>query len=181
MKKLFSYLMAFTTLWVPIWGAVVEPIEHPAIEEVLNQLPHKGFLVRGGNNSIILKVSEEYLDKLFPILVEIYGNEGLVKGSATVGAHVSVNRPSIGEPILGNIPELNQVFEFTPIRLSTVVPDLDPKWERVWILEISAPELEALRVSNGLSPRLGNTDNEFHITIATKLREDLISQVNPLN
>ena len=87
-----------------------------------------------------------------------------------MGAHVSVIRPSIGEPAFWGISELNNTFEFSPLRLGTVVPDLDPKWERVWILEIHSPALEDLRLSYGLSPRVGNTDNAFHITIATKLR-----------
>jgi hypothetical protein len=95
-----------------------------------------------------------------------------VTGSSLVGAHASVIRPSIGEPVFWNIPELGSVFEFTPLRLGTVVPDLDPKWERVWLLEIHSEALEELRVAYGLSPRVGNTDNEFHITIATKLKED---------
>lgn len=172
MNKIFICLIALNAVCASIWSAEVEPVDNPAVTEVLDQLPHKGFLVRGANNSTVLKVSEEYLDKLFPVLVEMYGREGMTKGSSVIGAHVSVNRPSIGEEPLGDIPEFNTVFEFTPIRLVTVVPDLDPKWERVWIVEVHAPELEALRVANGLSPTVGNTGNEFHITIATKLRAD---------
>ncbi len=171
MGKIVTCLMAFVILSAPMMAAEVEVIDNQAVTELLDQLPHKGFLTRGGNGSTVLKVSEEYIDKIFPYIQEMYGSEGLVKGSSVVGAHVSVNRPSIGEERLGEIPELNQVFEFKPTRFGTLVPDLDPKWERVWIIEVSAPELEALRVENGLSPKIGNTDNELHITIATKLKE----------
>ena len=144
---------------------------------ILKFLPFsKNFLMKASscsgkdNGFIYLKVSDEYLDKLFVILSEIYG-ENLTKGSSLVGAHVSVIRPSIGEPVFKDIPELNEPFEFEPLYLGTVVPNLDPKWERVWILVIHSSSLENLRTSYGLSPRVGNSDNEFHITIATKLRE----------
>ena len=171
MKQLLSTLiLAFSSLYLPLLSGTIEPIEHPGITAVLNELSHHGVLMqRERDGFIYLKVSEEYLDKLFVILQEIYGDD-LIKGSSLVGAHVSVIRPSIGEPAFWGISELNNTFEFSPLRLGTVVPDLDPKWERVWILEIHSPALEDLRLSYGLSPRVGNTDNAFHITIATKLR-----------
>ena len=172
MKKLILMFLTVSSIIGSLSAAEVEPIEHPAIAEILQELPHEGILMqRESDGFIYLKVSEEYLDSLFPILQEIYGDEGLVKGSSRVGAHCSVIRPAIGEPVFWDIAELGQTFDFTPIRLCTVVPDLDPKWERVWILEISAQSLEDLRVSYGLSPRVGNTDNEFHITIGTKLKQ----------
>ncbi len=173
MKKLILALLSVTSLFGTLATAgEVEVIEHPAISEILQELPHQGILMqRERDGFIYLKVSEEYLDKFFPLLQEIYGEEGVVKGSSSVGAHCSVIRPNIGEPVFRDIPELNQVFDFVPLRLVTVVPDLDPKWERVWLIEISAQSLEDLRVSYGLSPRVGNTDNEFHITIGTKLKD----------
>lgn len=174
MKKIFAALMSLcSVMCMPLCGGEIERIDHPAITEILNELPHYGVLrQRETDGFIYLKVSEEYLDKLFEVLKEIYGDDvDLKKGSSLVGAHASVIRPAIGEPTFWNIPELNKTFEFSPMGLGTVVPDLDPKWERVWILEVSSPALEALRVSYGLSPRVGNTDNEFHITIVTKLRK----------
>lgn len=172
MKQLLSALiLACYALCLPLYSGNVEPIDHPAITEILNELPHYGVLKqRDGDGFIYLKVSEEYLDRLFTVIQEIFGDE-LVKGSSLVGAHVSVIRPNIGEPVFWNIAELDSTFDFIPLRMGTVVPDLDPKWERVWILEIHSQALEDLRVSYGLSPRVGNSDNEFHITIATKLRE----------
>lgn len=171
MRKIFTaLLLASSAFCLPLSGGVVEWTEHPAIAEILSELPHHGILMQGENGSIYLKVSEEYLDKLFVVVQEIYGDDGLVKGSAVIGAHVSVIRPSIGEPFFWNIPELGHCFEFTPMGFGTVVPDLDPKWERVWIVEVHSQALEDLRVAYGLGPRLGNTDNNFHITIGTKLR-----------
>ena len=173
MKYLFTALiLPFSVFIMPLCSEPIEPIEHPALTEILNELPHYGVLAqRERDGFIYLKVSEEYLDKLFIVLQEIYG-DSLVKGSSLVGAHISVIRPSIGEPAFWNIPELDNRFEFIPLRLGTVVPNLDPKWERVWLLEVHSQALEELRLSYGLSPQVGNTDNEFHITIATKLKEN---------
>lgn len=173
MKKYISTVItAFALLSSSAWSAEVEVLDHPEIPTILQELPHYGVLTqREKDGAIYLKVSEEYLDKLFCIITEMYG-ENLDKGSSVIGAHVSVIRPSIGEPVFRNIPELNQTFDFEPLFLGTVVPNLDPKWERVWILVIRADSLENLRTSYGLSPRVGDSDNEFHITIATKLREN---------
>jgi Swiss Army Knife, 2H phosphoesterase domain len=185
-NSVFSTLIAgCSALTMPLFGATAKPvphpadtkveyIEHPAIAKILKELPHHGVLTqRESDGAIYLKVSEDYLNKLFPVIQEIYADSDLVKGSSSVGAHISVVRPSLGEPVLRNIPELNGTIDFTPVRLGTVVPDLDPKWERVWILEVHAQALEDLRLSYGLSPGVGGTDNKFHITIATKLRKDL--------
>ena len=171
MKIVSIVLAACAILFTSLWSAQVEMIEHPDIPVILQELSHQGVLKqRDSDGFIYLKVSDEYLDRLFVCLTEIYG-EDLVKGSSLVGAHVSVIRPSIGEPVFRNIPELNQSFEFEPLFMGTVVPDLDPKWERVWILTIHSDALENLRISYGLNPRIGNSDNEFHITIATKLKK----------
>lgn len=173
MKKVFaSLLLASSILCLPLSGAIVEPIEHPAFTEALNGLPQYGVLTRHNNGSVYLKVSEEYLDKLFAVLQEIYGTDGLVKGSASIGAHVSVIRTSIGEPFFENFPEIGDTVEFSIIGVGSVVPDLDPKWERVWLVDLEAPALKALRESYGLSPYVGNTDNGFHISFATKLRSE---------
>ena len=53
--------------------------------------------------------------------------------------------------------------------LATVKPDHDIKWERVWLLVVESLELENLRESYGLTPRLHDNQHDFHITVAVKL------------
>lgn len=163
------YITGFALIFSDLSSKPIEIFENERMTEIMEELPHYGKLMqREKDGFIYLKISEEYLDKLFPILEEIVG-EKLVKGSSLVGAHVSVIRPAIGEPALWNIPELGSIIEFEPISLATVEPDFDVKWERVWLLTIRSKGLENLRTSYGLTPLMfGN--HEFHISIGTKKR-----------
>lgn len=72
------------------------------------------------------------------------------------------------------IKELGQEFTFTVIELRTVKLNKDNKIKKLWLLAVDAPELEKLRESYGLSPRLKGHD--FHITIGTQVPGK--SQVN---
>src|ERR1700722_1285275 len=116
MKKYISTVITVLALFSSSTSAAeVEVIDHPEIPAILQELPRHGVLMqRERDGFIYLKVSDEFLDKLFTVLTEIYG-ENLVKGSSLVGAHASVIRPSIGEPVFRDIPELNQTFDFEPL------------------------------------------------------------------
>lgn len=65
------------------------------------------------------------------------------------------------------IKELGQEYTFNIIELRTVKLNKDNKVKKLWLLAVSAPELEQLRVSYGLSPLL--KDHDFHITIGTQI------------
>lgn len=147
----------------------VEVISNIKIDNILKDLPREGTLIKGLRNSYILEVSADYHNKIFDFLADKYGTN-LVKGSVGLCAHVSVVRPSIGDPVINDMMELGKTFTFEPLYLGTVVPDHDHQWEKVYIVVIRAKELEDLRTKYNLNSKIKieNKEHEFHITIATK-------------
>lgn len=65
------------------------------------------------------------------------------------------------------IKELGQEFTFNVIEIRTVKFNKNNKAKKLWLLAVTAPELEKLRENYGLSSKLKNHD--FHITIGTQV------------
>lgn len=155
--------------------SALEYIQIPEFESKLNGVPDWGVLMERPDQNerkgiIYLKVSEAILDALFPCIRD----KDVDKGSSEIGAHISVIRPAMGDQLpkgVDRIEELGKKFSFKLKYFASLVPDHDIQWERVWILGVESPELEALREKYGLSPKLFGNKHDFHITIATKAKK----------
>lgn len=122
-----------------------------------------------GNPYIYLKVSEVFIEKLFPLIKE-YSTK-IEKGSSEIGAHISVIRPSMGDKMSPKVNQyLGKQVSFVPTFIATVEPDHDLQWERVWFLVVKSPELEGIRKACGLTPKLHDNKHDYHITIAVTRR-----------
>lgn len=139
------------------------------VEKAL-QLEQRGILKQKDNGYLYLDVSNEFISEILP-LIEAQGKivpPRHYTSKKGIGAHISVmyeNEQILNE--IWEIQELGQEFSFHVMELRTVKLNKDGKMKKLWLLAVSAPELEALRESYGLSSKLKNHD--FHITIGTQI------------
>jgi len=104
---------------------------------------------------------------------------GINDSTNTLNAHISVMSASEVRQIgADKITERGHNFKYG----IGAIRELDPKSDklsRVWFVEVTAPELSAIRKGYGLSP-LPHGDHQFHVTIAVRrksvLRNNAISK-----
>lgn len=132
------------------------------IDWAKENLPQRGRLMQAPDGYIYLKVDDDYIDQLYPMLSEKgYIKPPYFRRSDSPGAHISVFYTKEREQT-GKIKEVGRYYPFTLSFLS-FVPE---KSHEYIVIVVNAPELEDLRQKYGLSPLLQG--NDFHITIAKK-------------
>lgn len=141
--------------------------DQPAIEQswaktlaIAQSLPKSGKLVQKPSGYAYLKLDDRYIHELFPRLnaEPEYKKPPYFRRKDSPGAHISV----IYENEKVSLSETGQTFNFELKDIRVVRTNK----ASFIILTVFAPELERLRQSYGLKPRLN--DQEFHITIAKK-------------
>ena len=134
------------------------------VQWALTHLPQTGVLTEGKNGFVYLKVSDDYINQLFPQLsYEGYEKPPFFRRPDSPGAHISVIYVEERNKV-GKIDEIGQTFPFKVINIALV----PPKSKKYVVLVVDSPELQALRKKYGLSPLLKN--HPFHISIAEKNR-----------
>lgn len=132
-----------------------------ATQFALEHLPHEGVLTKNPDGYIYLKVDDDYIYALYPLLdikKEGFREPPYFRRKNSPGAHISIFYANDHV----NPTELGQKFHFIPQR---VVRVKNSKAEYV-VLEVQAPEIEKLREKYGFPALLKG--KEFHITIAKK-------------
>lgn len=143
----FIAICAFETGWT---SSELKVLDQPEILAYAEQnLPLKGVLKDNGRGFIYLKVDDNFIHQLWPML-EMEGLQApdYFRSTTAPGAHISV----FYEEETNNIPqiaELGRPFTFTPERVSSFFLRDD---EELFLIQVNSPELEALRVHYGLSP-----------------------------
>lgn len=170
-QKICLLAILASSLVSPVWAAVDYQVEHqPQVIEQVIQFEQKGILKQKDNGYLYVDVSNDYIAAALP-LIEAPGK--LVPPShytskKGIGAHISVMYENeLIDHEIWEIHELGQEYTFTILELRTVKLNKDGKMKKLWLLAVAAPELEALRTSYGLSPKLKGHD--FHITIGTQI------------
>lgn len=135
-------------------------------EEVVDyaneHLPLEGELKAKVDGFVYIKVDDEYIHTLFPMLdleEEGYKKPPYFRTKEASGAHISVfyeNENVIPE-------EIGQTFHFELKRIVIVQP---AKGTYYAVLQVESPELEQLRMKYGKKPKLHG--HEFHISLAKK-------------
>jgi hypothetical protein len=135
-------------------------------QEVLNyaqeNLPKEGQLVVKSDGFGYLKVDDEYIHTLFPMLGvegEGFKKPPYFRTDEAPGAHISVFY--VNENIVPE--EIGQYFHFELKQIVIVKPSKDTSYA---VLQVESPELEKLREKYGLSPKLFGHD--YHISLAKK-------------
>jgi hypothetical protein len=132
------------------------------IEYAQSHFPQVGVLVQKADGYVYLKVDDNYIHKLFPMLgleEEGYTEPPYFRSKEAPGAHISV----IYEAEEVSPVEVGKTYSFTLKDIVIVKADWDTYYA---VIQVSAPELEALRTKYGLKPKLQG--HEFHISIAKK-------------
>lgn len=146
----------------------VEPQCH--VVELAGQFEQMGVLKQKENGYLYLDVSNDFISKLLP-LIDAPGQLVPPRHYAKkkgIGAHISVmyeNEQIANE--IWEVAELGQVFTFQIKELHTIKLIKNGQMKKLWLIAIEAPELERLRESYGLSPKLN--DRDFYITIAHQI------------
>lgn len=152
------------------------PIEDPKSEEILSYaedlLPSEGVLSSDPNGYLYLKIPDGYIFELYHLLQRKELDLPPYFG-AGIGAHISVALASEMDKKL--CPEVNSPLSFTITGCYYSEPDNFEEIKYIWYLIVKSPELEAIRVSMGLSPKI--EEQEFHITIAMQKQFMSISDI----
>lgn len=159
------------TFSTPISAAVDYCVEdQPLVIEQVLQFEQKGILKQKDNGYLYVDVSNDYIKFALP-LIEAPGKlipPSHYTSKKGIGAHISVmyeNEQIINE--IWEVKELGQEFTFTVKELRTVKLNNNNQMKKLWLLAVEAPELERLRESYGLSPKLKGHD--FHITLCNQI------------
>lgn len=147
-------------------SALVQTLSWPEVVEYAKQnLPLEGQLIMKSDGFAYLKVDDEYIHTLFPMLgleEEGFKKPPYFRSNEAPGAHISVFY--VNEHIFPE--EIGQTFSFELKQMALVKPAQNTSYA---VLQVDAPELETLRKKYGLSPKLFGHD--FHISIAKKTQK----------
>lgn len=137
-------------------------------QEVVNyardHLPQEGQLLVTSNGYGYLKVDDDYIHALFPLLgleEEGFKEPPYFRRANAPGAHISIFYED--ENVFPQ--EFGQTFHFELKGIVIVRPSKEVSYA---VLQIEAPELEKLRKKYGLSPKLHG--HEYHISLAKKTK-----------
>lgn len=124
-------------------------------------LPHQGKLVQQSSGYAYIKVDDNYIHQLFPLLnAHDYTKPPYFRRADAPGAHISV----VYEDENVTLKEAGQIFAFTVEDVIVVTPKQGLSYI---VLQVTSPDLENLRKRYGLAPKLKG--HEFHITLAKKV------------
>lgn len=170
-RKLFILLLFTASFCISAYAAPDYQVEdQPWIIEKVMQFDQKGILKQKDNGYLYLEVSKNFIAETLP-LIETEGKivpPSHYKSKKGIGAHISImyeNEQIQNE--IWEIHELGQEFTFSVMELRTVKINKSNKLKKLWLIAVSAPELEKLRESYGLSSKLKNHD--FHITLGNQI------------
>lgn len=170
-QKILVTAILAATLVSPVFAGIDYQIENqPQVIERVVQFEQKGILKQKDNGYLYVEVSNDFIAEALP-LIDAQGKLVPPRHFASkkgIGAHISVMYENeLIQHEIWEIAELGQEFTFSVMELRTVKLTRDNKMKKLWLIAVAAPELEKLRESYGLSPRLKGHD--FHITVCTQI------------
>jgi 2H phosphodiesterase-like protein len=170
-QKIFIVLILTAALSSSAFAKEDYQVENqPHVIETVVQFQQKGILKQKDNGYLYVEVSKDYISETLP-LIDAQGKivpPRHYTSKKGIGAHISVmyeNEQILNE--IWEIKELGQEFTFSVMELRTVKLNKNNKVQKLWLVAVSAPELEKLREGYGLPSKLKGHD--FHITIGTQV------------
>ena len=180
-KIIFYYLIFSLLALGPLSARVDHLVENQpiAFEEALT-FSNQGVLKQKENGFIYLDVSNEFITSIVPLL-EMPGDlRKRPTASRSIGAHVSVFHE------MDNIipEELGMVFTFDVKDIRSFTLHTRDGLKKLWVIAVDSPDLEALRVKYGCSPKLKGYD--YHISIGKQLPTapaewEMVESLSPYN
>lgn len=159
----------FIGIAIPSFAGKVEPIENPVLLNLAKTLPMQGILHQDKNGYTYLKVSTDYINKLFPLLE----SDHWIKDKNTNGAHITLINPSkVYNDHLFGLVEIDKMYHFKVIGVDKIITRHCFKkhdGKKIWyVLEVELPELNEFITKYNLSKSLRFP----HISIAYKQEVD---------
>jgi hypothetical protein len=176
MKKILCLFLVCLCITVAGHAAVAAPLNNQAIlDYAYKHLPTCGTMNKTREGLVYLKVSDRYIEDLFPILQsslptdesDVVCKPIYVGPLEDVGAHISVIFPSELPRKITSFPEKGRKECFTVSGVSYVEPD-QGLFQRVYYLRVISADLKKIRQNYSLSPLYQNHD--FYITIGVVYR-----------
>lgn len=153
-------LLCLLVSGVLLTGATPVPINEPeALKYTQTRLESIGTLEITVTGFVYVKVSNDYIDKTLALLnrpdvqAPPYFSEGMV------GAHITAITEKESQSRTLFLPQLEKPVVFAVTGLSTV----DVENKRIYYLKVEIPQVELIRLFNGLPAKI--QDHDFHITV----------------
>lgn len=163
MKK---YLLLFFFPYLLIAGTSTV-IDAPELLTEMQTLAHQGPLRKTSEGFVYVKVSNEYILKALELLKEDQLEAPAYFGQGMVGAHITVIEKDEAKGKRLQLPPMGTIIPFEIVNLSSIDMTNEYGAKRLYILTVNAPELEQIRIKNGLPSKVHG--HEFHITVAVQL------------
>lgn len=172
------FLKAFVVfLSIKSFAAVPIPYDQNSIVDYANaNLSQCGTLQKSSDGLVYLKISDRYIDDLYPLLQSTLPDSersALCKppyaGKGGVGAHISVIYPAELPTPITSFPEKGRKECFSLSGIAYVEPEQGP-FQRVYYVRAISSDLGSLRKNYSLPPQYKNHD--FHITIGVIYRPE---------
>lgn len=129
-----------------------------ALKEAL-ALKGEGILRKKDNGFVYLDVDNAFIDSVVPHL-ELPGElRALPTAKRSLGAHISV----FNEAEVEHLDELGHCFSFEVKEIRSFTAHTRDGLKKLWTIAVESSELEHLRASYGLSPKLKG--HAYHITL----------------
>ncbi|MBJ7449089.1 MAG: hypothetical protein JHC93_01870 [Parachlamydiales bacterium] len=164
--KLKNYFLGVLVLPFLLFSMTVEFVDNPDLMSIAqNNLPHNGVLKITPEGFLYLKISDDYIFDLLPlisgqdIVAPPYFKPGMI------GAHISVAYENEMEGMnYSDLIALGEVVSFEILNFQHLNLDNCIIGNDIYILDIKAPRLSEIRTQLGLSSLIKGHD--FHITVA---------------
>ena len=127
------------------------------------QFNTKGQVQQASNGLIYLKIDEDFIDKLYPLIQE----PGVIKPSDSLGAHIPIISPQEWSGLeLEHFNPLETTHCFSILECQKLSCDDLPGVDSIWVLTMHSPSLELLRENYRLPTKLHS--QEFRVVFAIK-------------
>lgn len=171
LKRFIQSLLLFVIITNGAWAAVDYVVEvQPQVIEKVSQIEARGVLKQKPNGYLYVEVSKDFIAQILP-LIDAKGKivpPRHYTSKKGIGAHISVMYENEQiENEIWEIAELGKEYSFSVLELRSIKLTNNNKLRKLWLLAVSAPELEKLRERYGLQSFLKGHD--FHITIGTQV------------
>jgi len=171
--KIFALVISLALVCIKLFPRWTGEISHEQSSEVnaswqrvvdyaRANLPLEGRLAIKSDGFVYLKVDDEYIRTLFPMLGLVkkgYREPPYFRSKDSPGAHISV----FYEDENVSPKEIGQTFHFDLKDIVIVHPSKNTSYA---ILEVESPELEKLREKYGLKPHIRG--HKYHISLGKK-------------
>ncbi|MBS0604602.1 MAG: hypothetical protein JSS60_06140 [Verrucomicrobia bacterium] len=172
-KSLFLLLLSSLLI-----SATPTVIDAPEILNFAEQsMPHQGPLKKTSEGFVYVKVPNDYILETLTLLKVDKAEAPAYFGQGKVGAHITVIDADESKGRALKLPPMGTMIPFKIVNFSSVDVTNEHGSKRIYMFTVEAPELEKIRLVNGLPPKVRGFD--FHITAAIQYLAGAPSEVEP--